>query len=116
MRLRTWLHVIRLVAGFLLTPVVLCAYLSVSMDVIQAHLGLEASDVANIFLGLSWLTCGLVAPFLFMIFFGLPYVSCMLAWKSRLTFWIVMTPTLVVAPLYSLFVYANLSSFRESHL
>jgi hypothetical protein len=35
----TWLHGIRLAVGFLLTPAVLCVYLSVSTDVVLAHLG-----------------------------------------------------------------------------
>jgi hypothetical protein len=66
-------------------------------------------------LGTCELTCGLVAPFLCMIAFRAPLSVCMMGWRSRLSFWILIAPTLVLAPPYALLVYVSLSDFKSAH-
>ena len=54
---------IRLTLAFLLAPAIVALWLLISIEAVLMHLGWEASDTANIFLGMSWFMDGVVIPY-----------------------------------------------------
>ena len=108
------LKVLRFFVGFLLAPVVVAVSLSTSLDGELSRLGARPDGPAKVMLGAFFGVVGLGVPYLGALLFGLPYTLVMLD-QGRLSFRVVVVPTLIFSAVYPVIVYLSLCDMRFSH-
>lgn len=102
-----WLPGLRLFLGFLLAPAVVPLTLQVSLRIAVACFRPAVSDIAADALDVFVLTFGVGMVYLCVLCFGVPYVL-LVRQAGRLTFRAVLLPTLLLAWVYSVVLYASL--------
>jgi hypothetical protein len=109
------IRVLRFLAAFVLTPLVMMIWLGVSVDTVLTYFGANPEGPARVILGAMIVMIGFGVPSAALVFFGLPYVLFMLS-HNRLTFLAILVPTCPVALAYSLLVYSTMQPARNPAL